>query len=267
MKQKRHTRRAPKKVARSNFFLRDAWDIMVIFLLLSTVVYFSYYVRNNRVTIPPWPHIKYVNVSVNGKVIKINRERLKAIVRQQTAGGFFRVPMAELESEIAELPWAYRATVQRFWPSTVAIKIYEQNPIARWGDSGLMNAYGEVFFPDSTAAYEALPKLYGDDLRSKELASVFESSIRQLKPSGLQIRNLFEDKRQSKYVVLSNGVVIVIGDGDVSTKIARFITVYEQYLAPYLNVVKKIDLRYTNGLAVEWKDPQLANNLELERRL
>ena len=72
---------------------------------------------------------------------------------------------------------------------------------------------------------------------------------------------MFEDERQSKTLVLTDGLVLSIGDGDVSKKITRFITAYEQYLAKNLNEVKKVDLRYTNGLAVEWKSPQFAQNL------
>ena len=112
-----------------------------------------------------------------------------------------------------------------------------------------MNAYGEVFFPDSIAAYASLPVLYGEQPRAKDLARVFENSLEQLKPSGLQLRGLFEDERQSKHLMLSNGLVLEIGDGDVIKKITRFIFAYEQYLSPHFAQVKKIDLRYTNGLS------------------
>ena len=71
---------------------------------------------------------------------------------------------------------------------------------------------------------------------------------------------MFEDERQSKHLVLSDGLVISIGDGDVSEKINRFITAYEQYLATKITEIKKVDLRYTNGLAIEWKSPHVLPN-------
>ena len=265
MKRKRRNKRTKQKTIASYFSLRDAWDVMVIVVLLSSVVYVAQYVRNNHLAVSAWPQIKYVKVS--GNLNATSREELKETVNARVAGGFFRVPMDQLEEDLAELPWVYRATAQRFWPSTLTVKIYAQDPIARWGDAGLMNAYGEVFFPDSIAAYASLPVLYGEQPRAKDLARVFENSMEQLKPSGLQLRVLFEDERQSKHLMLSNGLVLEIGDGDVIKKITRFIFAYEQYLSPHFAQVKKIDLRYTNGLAVEWKTPQLANNLELERNL
>ena len=247
------------------YVLRDVVDVIAIVMLLSVIVYFSHYVRNNHLNISAWPQIKSVNVS--GAMDVTNREKFESIIHKHTAGGFFNVRMDLLEKELISLPWMYRVSVQRLWPDTLKVKVLEQIPIARWGDTGLMNAYGEVFFPSSTKSYMSFPMLYGEEVRAKDLAGVFENSLKQLKPLGLQLRGLFEDERQSKHLVLSNGLVLAIGDGEVSEKIARFITAHEQYLAPYLSEVEKIDLRYTNGLAVEWKNPKLANNLELVRNL
>ena len=70
--------------------------------------------------------------------------------------------------------------------------------------------------------------LYGEEVRAKDLARAFEDSMQQLKPLGLQLRGLFEDDRQSKHLVMSDGLVISIGDGDVSEKINRFIITVNQ---------------------------------------
>ncbi len=255
---------APKAVT-EYFSVRGAWDVLVIILLLGIVVYFSYYVRNNHVWISVWPQIR--QVKIDGNVRPADHEAFKEIVVANVAKGFFHIPMDQLEQELTELPWVHHAKVRRIWPNTLAIRVHEQNPIARWGKAGLMNAYGEPFFPESIEPYTALPMLYGEETRAKELAGIFENSLRRLEPLGLQLQGLFENERQSKHLVLSNGMILVIGNGNVGRKIKWFITAYEQYLSSHIRQVKKIDLRYTNGLAVEWKDPQLAGNFELERNL
>lgn len=265
MKRKRYNKRVQKKHAQIQFAWRDVCDVMAIVILLSVIVYFSHYVRNNHLNVSIWPQIKTVKVS--GILDATSRDKFESIIQKHTAGGFFNVQIVQLEKELASLPWLYRATVQRLWPDTLKVEVIEQTPIARWGDSGLMNAYGEVFFPEMKESYMSFPMLYGEEVRAKKLAGVFEDSLKLLKPLGLQLRGLFEDERQSKHLVLSNGLVLAIGDGEVSEKIARFITAYEQYLSPHLSEVEKIDLRYTNGLAVEWKNSQLANNLGMERNL
>lgn len=263
-KKKRNNKRRKsarrKKTAVQTFSKRDAWDVIVVVMLLTIIVYFSAYVRNNHFVVAAWPAIE--NVSINGAIDAVDRAALKDIIRQHTAGGFLRVKMERLEEELELLTWVRHASVQRYWPDTLSVNVLQHSPIARWGDAGLMNVYGDLFYPNDIEAYQSLPILYGEAVRAKDLARTFEVSMQQLKPLGLHLRGLFEDERQSKHLVLVDGLVISIGDGDVTEKIDRFITAYEQYLAENLSEVKKVDLRYTNGLAVEWKSPQFAQNLD-----
>lgn len=255
---KKHASRRKKTTVQS-FSKRDAWDVIVVTMLLTIVVYFSAYVRNNHFAVAAWPAIDNVNVS--GSIEAVDREALMTIIRSHSAGGFLRLKMDELESALEKLTWVHQASVQRYWPDTLSVNVLQHSPIARWGDTGLMNAYGDLFFPNDIDSYQTLPMLHGEEVRAKELAQTFENSMQQLKLLGLQLRGLFEDERQSKHLVLSDGLVISIGDGDVNDKIERFATAYKQYLSENLNEVKKVDLRYTNGLAVEWKSPQFAQNM------
>ncbi len=256
---KRKSATRHKKVSVQSFTKRDAWDVIVVIMLLTIVVYFSAYVRNNQFAVSVWPVIE--NVNITGRTDAVDHDALKDIIHAHTASGFLHVKMEHLEKELENLTWVRQATVQRFWPDTLSVNILQHSPIARWGDAGLMNTYGDLFFPNNVEPFRSLPMLYGEEPRAKELARTFENSMQQLKPLGLQLRGMFEDERQSIVLVLKDGLVISVGDGDVSEKIKRFITAHDQYLAKNLNEVKKVDLRYTNGLAVEWKSPQFAQNL------
>ena len=259
--------KTPASQAVPNYFsLRGAWDVLVIAALLGIVAYGAYWVRAYHPDLLAWPQIR--QVTVEGEVHPSDREAFKEIVTARVAKGLFRIPMGRLAQELAGLPWIHRVKVQRAWPDTLMVTVYGQDPIARWGKTGLMNVYGGLFFPESVeASHAALPMLYGEETRAAVLAGIFEHNVRRLEPLGLQLQGLFEDDRRSKHLVLSNGVILVLGHGELGEKITRFMTAYEEYLSPHMEQVKKIDLRYTNGLAVEWKDPQLAGNFKLERKL
>ncbi len=248
------------------FSLRSAWDVLVLATLLGSVALVSYWVRTYHPDLLVRPQIR--QVTVEGEVHADDREAFRNIVTARVAKGFFRIPVGRLERELAELPWIYDAKVRRSWPATVMIAVQGQEPIARWGKTGLMNIYGGLFFPETVETpYAALPMLYGENARAEELAGIFEHNVRRLEPLGLQLQGLFEDGRLSKHMVLSGGIILVLGHGDLGKKITRFMTAYKEYLSPRMDQVKKIDLRYTNGLAVEWKDPQLAENFKLEPKL
>lgn len=266
-RKRKHANKTPVSRTRPGYFsLRGAWDVLVIAVLLGVVAYGAYRVRTHTPDLLAWPQVQ--QVTVEGEVHPDNREAFKKIVTARVAKGFFRIPVARLEQELAGLPWIYQAKVRRAWPATLAVTVYGQDPIARWGKTGLMNVYGGLFFPESVGApYAALPMLYGEEARAAVLAGIFERNVRRLGPLGLQLQGLFEDDRLSKHLVLSNGVILVLGHGELGKKITRFMTAYEEYLSPHMEQVKKIDLRYTNGLAVEWKDPQLAVHFKLEHKL
>jgi len=261
---KRNSRNKPKSSMVERLSLRDIWDVVVIIMLLTLVVSAVHYARNTNIVLSAWPQIKHVEV--DGELHASNIDGFKNIIQKRISGGLFNVPIDQLERELCSLSWVYQATVQRSWPDTLNVKVYKQDPIARWGKAGLMNAYGKVFFPSSVVSYSDLPMLYGEEVRATDLARVFEDSMQQLKPLDLQLQALFEDERQSKNLVFSNGLILELGDGDVSNKIRRFITAYEQYLSTHMSAVKKIDLRYTNGLAVEWKDSSFANQANLNNK-
>jgi len=248
-----------KKSVAQTFSKRDAWDVFVVLILLVIIVYFSTIVRNNQHFVASWPLIKQVNVS--GNVDTVDKVALQTVIRNYSEGGFLRLQMDQLELALEKLTWIQQASVQRYWPDTLSVKLIPHVPIARWGDAGLMNAHGDLFFPNDIESFQSLPMLFGEAVRAKELARTFEDSMQQLKSIGLKLRGLFEDERQSKHFVLSDGLVISIGDGNVAKKMNRFITAYEQYLSSNITEVKKIDLRYPNGLAIEWKSPQIAHNL------
>lgn len=261
---------ANKKIAAPTvpgyFSLRSMWDVLVLAALLGSVAFVSYWIRTYPPDLLVRPQIR--QVTVEGEVHADDREAFRNIVTACVAKGFFRIPVGRLEQELAELPWIYDAKVRRNWPATVMITVQGQEPIARWGKTGLMNVYGGLFFPKTMeTSHAALPMLYGETTRAAVLAGIFERNVRRLEPLGLQLQGLFEDERLSKHLVLSGGIILVLGHGDLGQKITRFMTAYEEYLSPRMDQVKKIDLRYTNGLAVEWKDPQLAGNFKLERKL
>jgi cell division protein FtsQ len=66
-------------------------------------------------------------------------------------------------------------------------------------------------------------------------------------------RSLGTDERGSWSATLQNGVVLRLGTGDALKKIRRFLKIYQDDLSRQLDQVAYVDLRYSNGLAVGWK--------------
>ena len=52
---------------------------------------------------------------------------------------------------------------------------------------------------------------------------------------------------------MTNGIEVALGRDQVEKRFDRFVTVYQRRLASRAAEVERIDARYTNGVAVQWK--------------
>ena len=69
----------------------------------------------------------------------------------------------------------------------------------------------------------------------------------------LEIIELSEDERGSWRMKVRHGPEIIIGRKEQEKRVQRFRVGYLQGLKDRLGEIDQIDLRYTNGFAVEWK--------------
>jgi len=64
------------------------------------------------------------------------------------------------------------------------------------------------------------------------------------------------DKRRAWQVDFKDGLHLKLGRTDDESRLNRFVTVYLGGLGTFKDLIKEIDMRYTNGLAVVWKSGQ-----------
>ena len=179
---------------------------------------------------------------------------LKGAVMSELRGGFFSVDLRAIERSLESLAWVEVASARRQWPDTILIKLSEQEAIARWGNEGLLNPRGEVFQPDeNNHNLGDLPILFGPEGRGKELIKRFKHFYDLLSPVGLRLRALVQDERRAWHMLLTNGINVALGRGDIGNRLRRFVRVYPKIFAPRVSEIASIDLRYTNGIAVAWR--------------
>lgn len=201
------------------------------------------------------PHTLAVRtVVVEGQLRHLNRARLIETVSPHVRGGFFSLELGAADQALKSLPWVYQVSLRRRWPDTLVVRVYEQEPIAQWGESALLNRHGERFTPPKDELPQGLAQLSGPDGDEHEVIERFLSYSSRLSAVGLELRALEKDKRMAWHLRLSNGVTLDLGRGEHGDRLGRFLAAYPGALAPLFERVRGIDLRYTNGFAVAWKD-------------
>jgi len=231
------------------WLLRGMWLALVMVLLGA-----GYY--GLSAPLKEWLDRPVANVSVEGSFRYLGRERVEQLLGRELAEDFFKLDLARVKRVLEQDPWVERASLRRQWPDRLEVRIVEQEPIARWGDSGFLNRRGDVIALDDTSALQHLPRLEGAEKDATRVMERYQDLAQLLRSRGLSIQSLRSDRGGAWTMELEDGVVIVIGRDRVLDKVQRFTSVLDRELAERWQEVKRVDLRYQSGVAVSWQTEQ-----------
>ena len=189
-------------------------------------------------------------VTVVGAVHRVSAPILARSVTEHLQRGILTQDLRVLKSAVEALPWVRSATLRRVWPDRIELSVTEHQPIARWGDTGLVTAEGVVFRPEEGPPPHGLPHLIGDDVQAPQVAAHFLKWRDRLAALGAGITTLAMDPRGAWTLHLDNGLRIELGTERVEDRLERFMRTYPRLAAA--GRAELVDMRYTNGLAVRW---------------
>jgi len=193
-------------------------------------------------------------VRIESQLEHVEQERIRQAVENHVAAGFIGVDVDAVRDGIEAIAWVDRATVRRSWPDRLVIRIEEQRVLARWGSDALLNIRGEVFEAEIDEAMNGLPLLRGPKETNRMVAEQYAAMQQMLSPLGLGITDMSLSERRALTLKLNNDLQLGLGRADADLRLLRFVRVYPQVIASRLAAIEMIDLRYTNGFAVRWRD-------------
>lgn len=196
--------------------------------------------------------LPFKRVRVIANYAYIQSPALEQVVQDSINGGFFSLDLKQLKQHLLKQPWIANVALRRVWPDTLMITVYEQNPIARWGENGVVNDQGQVFYPATDSIPSALPLLVGPEGSAPQVLIELNNLKLMLQPLDLQIGELRLSPREAWHAVLSNGVEVTLGRQDVDARFQKFVSLYPKLTAQNDTKIKQVDLRYPNGFAVKW---------------
>ena len=191
-------------------------------------------------------------IRVQGALVHVNEAMLRNSVLDKVQGGYFNIDVASLRKTVEQLAWVKTAAVRRVWPDAVVISVVEQQPLAIWIKGGLVNIEGEVFVPDTSYEFKHLPVFSAPAGMQHTVTELYRDLSAQLTPLELHIVSLQLDDRRAAQLQLDNGIELVLGREERLTRLQRFVKVYNKTLAHHAMRIRRIDLRYSNGMAVQW---------------
>ncbi|TDJ48082.1 MAG: FtsQ-type POTRA domain-containing protein [Gammaproteobacteria bacterium] len=194
------------------------------------------------------------SVVINGAFERVSAMQVEDALSTHVQTGFLRADLQAMRAELVAIPWVANVNVRRRWPGSIEVNISEERAAACWGESGLLNIDGELFVRDVTHVPVELPRLAGPEGSEQRVARMFFAIQRRLEQRGMAAVALRLDQRGAWEVRLSSGIRVRLGASFVTQRLDRFFEAVDTVIAVEAERVDYVDMRYTNGFAIGWKD-------------
>ena len=194
------------------------------------------------------------DVKVTGTLRHVSPAQMKALIGPSLERGYFGIDVSQIRATLEALPWVERAQVRQSWPNRLEIGIHEHVPRARWGEHELLSYTGERFRPSPASIPKGLPLLSGPVDSEHRVLEQYQQFSELLKIAGLDIRGVSVDTRGSWRVTLDNGLVMLLGRKRMDKRLWRIARVYPVVVKPRVEDIERVDLRYSNGFAISWRN-------------
>jgi cell division protein FtsQ len=191
-------------------------------------------------------------VNVEGELRHLPLEQLQEAVSAHLLGGIVTQDLNVLKAAVEDLAWVDTASVRRVWPDRLVLSVREHEPLARWGTDGLVTAAGIVFRPERGELPTSMTSLVGRDEQAPEVVNRYLEWRSRFQALGLGITRVELDARGAWALDTTAEFTLALGTDQVQERVDRFLTAYSAVAA--VGRPATVDMRYSNGLAVSWRD-------------
>ena len=195
-------------------------------------------------------------VRFEGEFKRVSQAELEHAVIDTVRGNFLQLNLDTVKEKVEKLPWVQSASVRRAWPRDVYVQFTEQQLLARWNGNAWINQVLEAVQVNGEGLPQGVPQLDGPDGTQAQVFERYQTLHNVLATSGLDLTRLTLTPRRTWRLEFDDGLVLVLDREDAEQKIGRFARAWpalKQDGAREHQAIREIDLRYTNGFAVQWK--------------
>lgn len=227
--------------------LKKCFRPILLLVVVLAIAFGLWYERSEL-----WLPIRHVNVE--GASQRIDRAALQQVLNQVASHSMVSNLQA-LQRQLEALPWVQTVRITRQWPNRLHIYLTEVEPVARFNDQWFLSQAGTLLVVPNDKQLGQLPWFFGAQDQALFLWQAYRAMSPVLAPLGLSIRQLRLSPRYSYDVVLNNGLELFLGANQVMEHLQLFAKVYAQQIAPKLDQMAYVDLRYASSMAIGWKTP------------
>jgi len=228
--------------------------LMIALMVLAVGVYGLYTVMTDA-------HVAELNI-VGTRSDAENSQVMKHVTPAVTAN-YFTADLEQIRDQALELSWVDRVVVSRAWPNSIRVRVMPRHPIARWGTGRLLSDSGDIFAQVIPQNNQKLPLLHGPTSQSKMMMRRYNEINQLFLPVNVRLKELYLTERMTWFMQFDSGLRVIVDQDQTMSKLQRLSHLAQSDLKPVWSKISSIDLRYRNGLAIQWKNsapPNIVNS-------
>jgi len=199
--------------------------------------------------------IMHLQVLGSTQYLDSNKMLSKLAINVQGASNtasILSVDIKAIQQVAQEEPWVNAVHLKRRWPHGLEVEVREQVPVAKWGEKGLLNHQGDIFWPADKKGLEHLPLLNGPSIDTARVMEQYHSLSQFFKGSGTLMSGITLQARGAWTLLLDNDIEVELGREKIISRLRRFLELYKGHLFSQAEKIERVDVRYTNGVSVKW---------------
>lgn len=205
---------------------------------------------------------KVANLQVVGTDSAIENQLLMQQLAPTVTANYFTADLEKIRDQALQVSWVDRVVVSRAWPDGIKVRVMPRHAIARWGTGRLLSDDGDVFAEAVVKNHPGLPMLHGPLSQSKVMMRRYNEINQLFVPSGLRLKELYLTERMTWFMQFDTGLRIIVDQDQTMSKLQRLSQLAQTDLKAVWPNIVAIDLRYRNGLSIQWKNsivPKIEN--------
>lgn len=205
---------------------------------------------------------KVATLEVVGTSSDVEKQQLTQHLNPVIKDNYFTSDLEQIRDRTLEVSWVDRVVVSRAWPNGIRVRVMPRHPIARWGTGRLLSDEGDVYTEAVAKNHTSLPLLHGPLDQSKVMMRRYNEINQLFHPANLRLKELYLTDRRTWFMQFDSGLRIIVDQDQTMSKLQRLSQLVQTDLKPVWSRVSAIDLRYRNGLSIQWKNaspPKIVN--------
>ncbi len=224
--------------------------LLVAILVLAVGMYGLYQVMTDA---------RVAELEVVGTSSPIEQQQLQTHLQPIVKDNYFTSDLEQIRDRALAISWVDRVVVSRAWPNAIRVRVMPRHPIARWGTGRLLSDSGDVFSEAVPKNNAQLPLLHGPISQSKVMMRRYNEINQLFHPVQLRLKELYLTERMTWFMQFDSGLRVIVDQDQTMSKLQRLSHLAQTDLKPVWPRVSAIDLRYRNGLAIQWKNASPPN--------